>query len=149
MNRMAGPGQQQNHAAAWGKRLARRLLRLCGNDLGRVLQAWEIRVIVAARDQPGFPLPRLAVWEGEARTIRLFKEPLLEKFPDWPEAARRACAHELFHAITSNRFRLLSPAAGRPPALSRRDEEIAAEAFSDFIAKNFRLTLEGSVLNFQ
>jgi len=144
--------EKQDHehevAVAWGEDLAHCVLQQFGNDLWVVLQALDIRWQAAARDEPEFPLPRLAVWEGDTRTIRLFVKPLCEKFSDWNFAARRACAHELFHAFVAEHYSSLALSTSSP-ALSRQAEEIAAEAFSQGLARNFCLTLEGNVLNFE
>ena len=134
-------------AAAWGEHVALCLSQEFGDDLNAVLRALGIRLAVAWQDQPEFPLPRLAVWQGDTRTIRLFQQPLLRQFPDWNSAARHACAHELFHALAATRYRSL-PLAVSPPVLSHRAEEIAAAAFARVVAPNFRLTLENGVLNF-
>ncbi len=128
-------------ASAWGKRLAQCFSKKFGNDLGAALQALAIRLVIAPHDQAGFPLLRLAVWEGDTRTIRLFRKPLVEKIPDWNLAARRACAHELFHALAAENYHSM-PLSLSPPVLSRQTEETAAEAFANFAGQHFRLTLE-------
>jgi hypothetical protein len=112
-----------------------------------VLQALKIQLIIVPQDRPEFPFARYAVWEGDRRVIRLFQRPLVEKFFDWNFAARHACAHELLHALIADRYRFLHLVAP-PPTLSARAEELAAEAFAEVVARNFRLTLEGQVLNF-
>ncbi|MGH7496598.1 MAG: hypothetical protein ACREOO_29965 [bacterium] len=134
-------------AVKWGEDLAHLLSLRFGNDLRFVLQALNIQLAIMPRDQSEFPFPRYAVWEGDRRVIRLFQRPLLQKLSDWNFAARRACAHELLHALSADRYRLL-PLVVPPPALSSRAEEYAAEAFAEVVARNFRLTLEDRVLNF-
>jgi hypothetical protein len=134
-------------AAEWGEYLAGLVSQNFGEELHSVLQAMNIRLAILPQDQPGFPLTRFAVWEGDGRTIRLFQRQLLQKFSDWPFAARRACAHELFHALAVDRYQSL-PSVTLPPRLSLRAQEVAAEAFAEVVARNFRLTLDSHVLNF-
>jgi hypothetical protein len=140
-------GLADSLAAKWGEDLAHLVSHRFGNDLRDVLQALRIQLAVVPQDQHEFPFTRYAVWEGDRRVIRIFQQPLLRKYSDWHSAARHACAHELLHALVADCRRFQIP-IHPPPSLSSRGEEIAAEAFAEIVARNFRLTLDSRVLNF-
>lgn len=129
-------------AIAWGHYVAGCVLPQYGNILQKILCAWQWRLIIEAEDQPLFPIPRFATWEGDAKTIRLFRAPLQRAFPQEPQILARACAHEMFHGLVANSYLNILPHDCAPPSLSPADEEIAAKAFARELATNFRLTLE-------
>lgn len=135
-------GGNGHDAASWGRHVAELVYLKCGNDLAQILSAWQWRLIIATEDQPAFLLPRFGVWEGDTKTIRIFRAPLRHAFSNLQHAQTLACAHEMFHGLVAHDYLTLLPSLYEPPRLSSNDEEIAADAFAHAIAKNFRLTLE-------
>lgn len=118
-------------ASEWGKRLAAHL-RAGGESNPFLLAArFGLRVILEheAEACPLLPL-RMAEWDGSRRTIRIFVPILRRYIGDSAPALHRACAHELFHGLAACQYRVLQLPARLIPALSYRDEETAAQAFS-------------------
>ncbi len=113
-----------------------------GNDLQKILSAWQWHLMIETEDHPLFPMPRFAVWEGDTKTIRLFRAPLQRGFPNQPQALALACAHEMFHGLAANSYQKVLPSYRAIPQLSRDEEESAAQAFACAFVENFRLTLE-------
>jgi hypothetical protein len=130
------------YAAAWGRYVAACVQRRHCGDLGKILSAWQWHLIIETEDRQDFSLPRLAVWEGDTKTVRLFRAPLQRAFPQQPQALALACAHEMFHGLVANSYQNILPPGCAPPPLSFSDEEIAAKAFAQELVTNFRLTLE-------
>ncbi len=132
---------------AWGQYVAACVHAQCGNDLQKILSHWQWCLVIAEEDDPNFPLPRFAVWEGDTKTIRLFRAPLARAFPNQPHARALACAHEMFHGLVAHAYKNLLPPHQLVPPLSPADEEIAAHAFAHALVENFRLTFEASLPN--
>lgn len=135
-------GGNTENAAAWGNYIAALVHQQCGNDLRQIISTWQWRLLIVEKDESNFPLPRLGVWEGESKTIRLFHAPLREHLPQQPEALARACAHEMFHGLVATSYQNLPPSHAAIPRLTQHEEEIAAHAFATTLTENFRLTFE-------
>jgi hypothetical protein len=120
-------------AAEWGRQLAAHL-RARGESNPFLLAArFGLRVILEHEEEACSLGPlRFAEWDGSRRAIRIFL-PILRRYAgDSPlgGALHRACAHELFHGLAACQYRVLQLPAALIPALSFRDEETAAQAFS-------------------
>jgi hypothetical protein len=118
-------------ASEWGRQLAAHL-RGRGESNPFLLAArlgW--RVVLEHEEEARSLMPlRLAEWDGSRRTIRIFVPILRRYLGDSAPALHRACAHELFHGLAACKYRVLQLPAVLIPALSYRDEETAAQAFS-------------------
>lgn len=118
-------------ASEWGRLLAAHL-RGRGESNPFLLAArlgW--RVILEHEAEACLLVPlRIAEWDGSRRTIRIFVPLLRRSVGDSVPALHRACAHELFHGLAACKYRILQLPAVSIPALSYRDEETAAQAFS-------------------
>ncbi len=114
-------------ATSWGWRLAAVVLARYGNDPFRIAAQFEWRVVCEGEDVPHFLTPRLAVWEGDTRTIRLFLQPLRRQFLQEDFGMRFTCCHEIFHGL----YACGGDLGGlQQPALNLREQEQAAEAFA-------------------
>lgn len=129
-------------AAAWGRYVAACVHCMSCGDLRKILSVWQWHLAIAEADDRNFPIPRFAVWEGDTKTVRLFRVPLQRAFPQQPQALALACAHEMFHGLVADSYQNILPHDCVPPSLSFSDEEIAATAFARELVTNFRLTLE-------
>jgi hypothetical protein len=118
-------------ASEWGRQLAAHL-RACGESNPFLLAArMGLRVILEREEEACALTPlRLAEWDGRGRTIRIFLPILRRYVGDSATALHRACAHELFHGLAACKYRVLQLPARLIPPLSYRDEETAAQAFS-------------------
>ena len=118
-------------ASEWGRRLAAHL-RARGESNPFLLAArLGLRVVLEYEDEAYSLTPlRIAEWDGSRRTIRIFVPIMRRYLGDSAPALHRACAHELFHGLAACKYRVLQLPAVLIPALSYRDEETAAQAFS-------------------
>jgi hypothetical protein len=119
-------------ASEWGKRLAAHLRARGENNPFLLAAQFGWRVILEQEEEtcPGAPL-RIAEWDGSCRVIRVFMPVLRRSLGDSALALHRACAHELFHGLAARGYRALQLPAAKLPSLNYRDEEIAAQIFSD------------------
>jgi hypothetical protein len=132
--RKSKTNSEREAASEWGQWLAA-YLRSRGESNPFLLVArlgWRVIFVYAEEACSLTPL-RLAEWDGSRRTIRLFVPILRRYVGDSAATLHRACAHELFHGLAACKYRVLQLPAVLIPALSYRDEEIAAQAFSDAI----------------
>lgn len=120
-------GEGRAEAVSCGRRLAAWAIRRFGNNPFRLAADMGWRVVCEAEDAPHFPTARLAVWEGDTRTIRLFMQPVRRQFLQEDFGVRFTCCHEIFHGLYACAGGLDTPPA---PALNLREQEQAAEAFA-------------------
>ncbi len=117
-------------ASEWGRRLAAHW-RGRGESNPFLLAARLGWRVILEHEEACRSLPlRMAEWDGSGRTIRIFVPILRRYLGDSAPALYRACAHELFHGLAACQYRVLQLPAALIPALSYRDEETAAQAFS-------------------
>ncbi len=118
-------------ASEWGRRLAAHLRGRGESNPFLLAARLGLRVILEHEDEACSLTPlRIAEWDGSRRMIRIFVPILRRYVGDSAPALHRACAHELFHGLAACRYRVLQLPAVLIPALSYRDEETAAQAFS-------------------
>jgi hypothetical protein len=120
-------------ASKWGRRLAAYLHGRGESNPFLLAARFGLRVILEHEEDACPPAPlRFAEWDGSHRTIHIFVPVLRRYLGDSPvcEALHRACAHELFHGLAACQYRVLQLPTAFIPALSYRDEENAAQAFS-------------------
>jgi hypothetical protein len=126
----------QDRASQWGLWLARHL-RAQGESNPFLLAAklgWQV-VLENNEEKACLLLPTpMAEWDGRRRMIRLFAPTLHRYLGDAPRVLRRACAHELFHGLVALNYPNLKLPAVKIPALSHREEELAAHAFSEALS---------------
>jgi hypothetical protein len=126
----------KDRASQWGRWLAQ-YLRAQGESNPFLLAAqFGWRVILENNEEkicPLAPTP-MAEWDGSRRTIRLFLPTLYRYLGHAPEVLPRACAHELFHGLAAFDYLDLNLHAVKIPALSYREEEMAAHAFSEALS---------------
>lgn len=118
-------------ASEWGRRLAAHW-RARGESNPFLLAARLGLRVVLELEEAACPLTplQIAEWDGSRRTIRIFLPILRRYLGDSAPALHRACAHELFHGLAAGQYRVLQLPATLIPTLSYRDEETAAQAFS-------------------
>ncbi|MGH7596465.1 MAG: hypothetical protein ACREOI_08935 [bacterium] len=118
-------------ASQWGQWLALHFLARGESNPFLLAARLGLRVILEHEEDACLLTPlRIAEWDGSRRTIRIFLPILRRYVGDSAPALHRACAHELFHGLAACKYRVLPLPAVSIPALSYRDEETAAQAFS-------------------
>ena len=137
-----------DNAASWGREIANALSGKFGHDAYDLIPALGWKLVIAPDDLPFFPFCRLAAWEGDTKTIRIFPERLRRLSTNFDRALRLACAHEFFHGLLATKDEFLSQFISPIPPLTCEQEEAAATAFAHEFAENFRLTLGATVRNF-
>ncbi len=119
-------------ASEWGKWLAAHLRGRGETNPFLLAAKFGWRVIMEHDEASCQPAPlRIAEWDGSRGMIRIFVPILRRYLGDSELALRRACAHELFHGLAARRYRALQIPAAMIPALNDRDEETAAQVFSE------------------
>jgi len=121
---------ETNRAAEWGREVANYFSahRVTNPFLLAMIFGWRV-VLENDETSGGWP-PRFAEWDGSRRLIRLFIPTLRRHFEISTMSLQRACAHELFHGLAAFDYLPLPTSDLEPPRLNDRDEEIAAQAFS-------------------
>lgn len=120
-------GEGRAEAVSYGRRLAAWAIKRFGNNPFRLAAEMGWRVVCETEDAPHFPAARLAVWEGDTRTIRLFMLPVRRQFLQEDFGVRFTCCHEIFHGLYACGGGLGAPPV---PTLNLREQEQAAEAFA-------------------
>lgn len=119
------------YAAEWAGKVAN-ALRAQGKINPFFLAVnWGWRVIMIEEDDNPFLLPCLAEWDGGPRAIYIFVSTLRRCEGESEEILHRACAHELFHGLVALHYRPLNFVATDYPRLNFKEEEIAAQVFSE------------------
>ena len=126
----------QDRAWQWGRWLAQ-YLRAQGENNPFLLAAklgWQ--VVFETNEEKTCPLAPtpMAEWDGRRRTIRLYLPTLRRYLGEAPEVLSRACAHELFHGLAALNYPGMKLHTVKVPALSYREEEMAAHAFSETLS---------------
>jgi hypothetical protein len=138
IDNMRKPTTNPKIAVKWGQWLAAHLRDRGETNPFLLAAQFGWRVILEHEEEACLPAPlRLAEWDGSRRMIRIFVPILRRHLGDSESALHRACAHELFHGLAAHRYRALQIPAQKPlraamiPGLNDRDEETAAQAFSE------------------
>jgi len=121
-------------AANWGKWLAGYFSSQRINNPFLLAAKFGWRVVME-HDDAGLP-GRFAEWDGGARRIRLFIPALRRHLGNSNRVFNCACAHELFHGLVAVRYRVLNLPKEKIPRLNKREEEIAAQVFSEALVNS-------------
>jgi len=135
---MTGLHTNTSLAVEWGKWLANYFFMHGQNNPFLLTIKFGWRVVLEHDDEASALMPaRLAEWDGSRRMIRLFIPGLHRHLGNSTQVLSRACAHELFHGLAAVNYRVLRlqeflrlPAIAIPK-LNFREEEIAAQVFSE------------------
>ena len=115
----------------WGCFVAQRVRQFYGRDAFAAAKLLGLQIYLCNHDELKLPVKRLAVWEGDTKTIKIFIEPLRQKFFCLGIGLQHICAHELFHAISAMNYKPLQISHLHIPHLTYHQEEFAAAAFSE------------------
>jgi len=119
-------------AVNWGKWLADYFSSQRKTNPFLLAAKFGWRVVMENEGNDGALLPaRFAEWDGGERRIRLFIPILRRHRGNSNRVLYRACAHELFHGLVAVNYRGLGLSPKSIPSLNYREEEIAAQVFSE------------------
>jgi len=122
-------------AANWGKWLADYFSSQRINNPFLLAANFGWRVTIE-NDDALMPA-RFAEWDGRERRISLFLR-TLRRLGNSASVLHRACAHELFHGLAAVHYRMLNLPPEKIPRLTNREEEIAAQVFSEALLNSYR-----------
>ncbi len=117
-------------AVNWGKWLAEYFFSRRINNPFLLAAKFGWRVVMENDDDAFFPA-RFAEWDGRGRRIRLFIPTLRRHLGNSNRVLYCACAHELFHGLVAVQYRVLNLPKEKIFYLNNREEEIAAQVFSE------------------